>query len=245
MDTVNRCKVYPLARFVRPRQHSLDWLAAGAAPGKNAHFVHIVERTMGELAAWRLRVLARLLEDGAVVIVDCVAVWGRAVAQHASSGRIHYVRDPGVLSFSGLLGFLAQLADAPATTLRRRCREQAAARAPLAAVVLDNISAYRAPPAALSALRRALENLQLAQGCAIMTVGYGIEYYEGVEASFPTRAGEVGPWPTRLDHAYLASMDAVVVPATEKATAASADAEKTRAAGRAAVPLPPGQSDVR
>ncbi|ADJ41793.1 AFR591C-Ap [Eremothecium gossypii ATCC 10895] len=245
MDTVNRCKIYSLARFVHPRQHSLDWLAPGTAPRKSVHVVHVVERTMGELAAWRPRTLARLLEGGAVVIVDCVAVWGRAVAQHASSGRIHYVRDAGVLSFSGLLGFLAQLADAPAATLRRRCRAPATAPAPLAAVVLDNISAYRAPPAALGALRRALEHLQLAHGCAVLTVGYGIEYYEGVESSFPTRAGEVGPWPTRLDHAYLASMDAVVVPATEKVTAPSADAEKTRTAGRAAVPLPPGQSDVR
>ncbi|AET38471.1 Psy3p Ecym_2772 [Eremothecium cymbalariae DBVPG len=217
MDIVYRCKVYPLDRFLKPHLYTLNWLPELSVDDKRkpVRFLHIVEKSMGLLDRWKASFLRQLLDQNdpaTVLVIDAISIWSRMLP-HKSESQVHYLNNPSILQFSGLVGFLAQLCESPDLALRSRCDIHASLDAPLKTVILDNLSAYYFQEnASLETLRKLLETLHATLGCAVVTFGYGIEYYEGVDNTYPTRPSEIkGPWPTRLDYSYLKAMDSVLV----------------------------------
>ncbi|AMD18504.1 HBL398Wp [Eremothecium sinecaudum] len=217
MDIIDRCKLYPLDKFFRPTRCSLSWLTALSATDrlKEIRFLHVIETSIGLITSWKQLLLDQLLSrepPGAVLIIDAISVWSEAARKATNKDRVHYINNPSLLQFAGIVGFLAQLNESPEMTVKSRCESSASINLPLTTIIIDNLSIYNYQEGLnLIALRKMFDTLHETFGCVIITFGYGIEYYEGVENSFPANSSELkGPWPTRLDQAYLKSMDSVL-----------------------------------
>lgn len=223
MDIIKRCKVYPLDRFLRPRVQNLVWLQQirEIKQVNKVGVVHIIEKSIGLVDNWKCNLLEQLLnheEFGSVLVVDVISVWRDAVCTANNHENIHYNNSPKILQFAGLIEFLAQLNDNPELALCKHCSQHGPLDLPLKAILIDNISVYQYQHSLdLQLLRKWFDTLRSSLGCAVITFGYGIEYYEGVENSFPARSSDFkNAWPTRLDPSYLLSVDAVLVPTQTK-----------------------------
>ncbi|SCU77997.1 LAMI_0A03048g1_1 [Lachancea mirantina] len=227
MEVIAHCKVYPLSTFYRPAQVSINWIARdnfgnvveGGESGDgnvgvgDVGFVHLIEHDF-KISEFKGRMALRLVEQlpsqASILIVDVVASWRKWLDAHAHvRARAHYLTSPSLARFETLIAFLNQLNETPADALRR-CTVQQPLDMQLGAIIIDNISYYVHDSATYEILLKTLRRLRQNYGCIVLTTGYGLEFYDGVENSQrqPNQTLDIA---TRLPMSYVKNMDCVLV----------------------------------
>lgn len=169
-------------------------------------FIHIIEYRM-KLTYWKKAFLLQCLEklSGSIMVIDISSIWYRVATVNE---RIHYMNTTSLIDFTSFHQFLIQLDQSPIDALLR-CNPKADFEIPLNLIIIDNISYYtHDPTVSYDLLFQSLKRLNNTFGCAIITFGFGLDYYNGLENSFNDyRNNHSHVLPTRMDHSYMTSMD--------------------------------------
>lgn len=185
-------------------------------PVENVGYLHLIEHRF-VLSTFKSKLVRQILEQlpsqTATLIVDIVSGWKEfSTTICIDEKQIFYMNSPSLLHFDTLINFLVQLNEDPEEALRR-CSSGYSVDLQLATIVLDNISYYTHDNASYDLLFKVLRMLRQNYGCAVVTVGYGLEYYDGVEKYSESR--QSFDIPTRLPMSYVKNMDCVLVRDTD------------------------------
>ncbi|QLQ80791.1 hypothetical protein HG537_0E01460 [Torulaspora globosa] len=148
--------------------------------------------------------------DLTFLVVDIVSEW-ETMLYDCNMG-FYVMNSTSIHNMEGLVNFLLQLNESPREALMR-CRIKDSQSKQLAGIVIDNISYLSHDVNSYNLLIRTLKMLRNTFGCWILTVSYGLEYYNGVENALasPHRAGSL----TRVPLGYTNEMDAMIIRDTD------------------------------
>lgn len=147
------------------------------------------------------------MNDGSsVLVIDIVSEW-REVIQESSQG-VHYMNSASICNMEGLQNFLMQLQASPVEALQR-CLFRDRLNKQISGIIIDNLSYLAHDLSSYSVLIKILKQLRQTYGCWILTIGYGLEYYDGIEnsTSTPNRTGAL----TKLPTSYTNEMDLIIL----------------------------------
>lgn len=150
-------------------------------------------------------------EDSSVLVVDIVSEWKNLLKDHQDVG-VHVMSSTSILNFEGLISFLLQLIESPSEALKR-CQRRDSLSKQLGGIVIDNVSYLAHDPSSYTLLLRTLKMLRNTFGCWIITISYGLEFYNGVENSTASLY-KSGPL-TRIPISYTNEMDAMIIRDTD------------------------------
>lgn len=162
-------------------------------------------------------------EESSILVIDILSVWRSHLLrleedENFSKVGVFYMNSTAILTMENLINFLLKLNESPAEALMR-CQLQGNYSQQLAGIVIDNISYFTHDASTVqnsssyNVFLKVLKMLRKTFGCWIITVSYGIEYYDGVENTTKhlNRAGSL----TRLPISYTSEMDAILIRDTE------------------------------
>lgn len=183
------------------------------APTKPVALLHLIEHSF-RTSTFKRDLFLRCAgerDDSTVLVIDIVSEWKTLLQDHRDAG-VHIMSSTSVLTFDGLIGFLLQLNESPREALKR-CQRRDSTSKQLAGIVIDNVSYLAQDPGSYTLLLRALKMLRNTFGCWIITVSYGLEFYNGVENSTAPlyRSGSL----TRVPVSYTNEMDAMIIRDTD------------------------------
>ena len=168
--------------------------------------MHLIEHGF-QLTALKSNIVRKLIGElpsqSFVLVIDAVSCWREFTTSFSHEEKsLAYLNSASLLHFDSFVSFLAQLSDSPREALSR-CKIGAPLHYQLGGIVIDNISYYTHDGASYDLLFKLLRTLRSRYGCIILTVGYGLEFYNGVElASSSSQSYEI---PTRLPMSYAVS----------------------------------------
>lgn len=145
------------------------------------------------------------------LVIDVISEWNTLVMDNRLLGA-HYMNSTSILNMDGLINFLLQLNECPQEALKR-CQRKDILSKQLGGIIIDNISYFTHDTTSYNLLIKVLKMLRNTFGCWIMTIGYGLEYYNGVENS--TIHAHKSGLLTRLPMTYTNEMDAIIIRDTE------------------------------
>lgn len=229
MDVLAHCRVYPLSNVciydLTSRLnifHFTDYLSQfyHAVPqsltlsnfmgSPSVSFIHLIEHgfkfTPFKRQIWDQCVDSSIKDDSSVLIIDPISEW-KKVAQKTPNG-VHYMNSTSICNMDGLQSFLMQLQTSPLDALRR-CHIQDRPDKQISGIVIDNLSYLAHDMSSYNALIKILKQLRRTFGCWIFTIGYGLEYYDGIEnsTSTPNWKGVL----TKLPASYTNEMDLIIL----------------------------------
>lgn len=178
-------------------------------PGQVA-FCHLIEHsfkfTPFKRRLWSECVKCSINEGSSILVIDVVSEW-RDVIREAHVD-VHYMNSTSILTMEGLQNFLTQLNTSPEEALKR-CYLRDRLDKQIGGIIIDNLSYFTHDMTSYAALLKILKQLRQSFGCWVLTISYGLEYYNGVENSTATsnRGGAL----TRLPASYTSEMDAVIL----------------------------------
>ncbi|SCU94322.1 LAME_0F07008g1_1 [Lachancea meyersii CBS 8951] len=232
MNVLAHCRVYPLSTFYKPSAVEIDWL------GKNSFgnvvldceqspsaqkigsigFLHVIEHSF-RVSAFKQSLLSRLVEKSPnqsfVLVMDLISCWNGTLPELQQDEKaVAYLNSPSLLNFDSLINFLVQLNESPQDALSR-CQTPVSLQYQLAGIFIDNISYYTHDHASYDLLLKVLRMLRATYGCFIVTVGYGLEFYNGVERALVEPSHLTYEIPTRLPILYVKNMDCILSRDTE------------------------------
>ncbi|SCU88720.1 LADA_0E11716g1_1 [Lachancea dasiensis] len=240
MNVLAHCRVYPLSTFYDPTAISIDWLYKDLF-GKTVFdfdeddstsnlesskrklgpiaFLHLIEHTF-KVSTFKLNLLKKLVQSSPsqsfVLIIDVMSCWHELIPSLSVEDRSAvYMNSSSLLHFDALVNFLSQLNENPPEALSR-CQSPVNMQHQLAGIVIDNISYYTHDSASYDLLFKLLRMLRKKYGCYTVTVGYGLEFYNGVEQQQPLAPSQGYDIPTRLPMSYVKNMDCVVLRETDE-----------------------------
>lgn len=217
-----------LLQFYKPARISIDWFQKdnygklvddNGTPLEPIGFLHIIEHRF-LLSEFKSALLTRLLHNlepqSSILLVDVLSVWKQYISRFNDVGKcIHYMNTASVVHFDTLINFLLQLNESPSDALARCKGNVQSTSYQLSGIVIDNISYFTHDGASYNLLYKLLKMLRKNYGCFIVTIGYGLEYYEGIELSLggSTQYLDI---PTRLPMSYVKNMDCVLLRDSEE-----------------------------
>lgn len=225
MNILAHCRVYPLSTFYKPTALHIEWLRKdrfgniveeskegddGAHVGP-VGYLHLIEHGF-QMTKIKSSVVHRLIDElpnqTFILMIDIASCWREFATEYSHEEKsVAYMNSASLLHFESLINFLAQLNDNPQEALSR-CKQAAPLQFQLASIVIDNISYYTHDNASYELLFKILRMLRSRYGCSVMTVGFGLDFYNGVEQSFATNKSY--DIPTRLPMSYVKNMDCVL-----------------------------------
>lgn len=181
-------------------------------PG-NLGFVHLIEHSF-KASVFKKDLFLHCAAGGdesSYLIIDIVSEWEKMLDDQQQL-PLYVMNSTSILSMDGLVNFLLQLNESPGKALKR-CRREDSQTKQLAGIVIDNISYLSQDTNSYNLLIKTLKMLRKTFGCWILTVSYGLEYYNGVENALAStnRSGA----PTRVPPSFTNEMDAVIIRDTE------------------------------
>ncbi|CEP60442.1 Psy3p LALA0_S01e10990g [Lachancea lanzarotensis] len=232
MNVLAHCRVYPLSTFYKPVAINIDWLGKdsfgnaildceqqpGAQKLKPAGFLHLIEHSFTP-TTFKEELLTRLVDNcpdqSFILVIDLISCLKPLLSQLQLDDKdVAYLNSASLVNFDSLINFLVQLNESPQDALSR-CRKQVSLQYQLAGIVIDNISYYTHDAASYDLLFKVLRLLRARYGCCIVTVGYGLEFYNGVEKGLAETSVQPYEIPTRLPISYVKNMDCVLLRDTE------------------------------
>ncbi|SCU84408.1 LAFA_0D09802g1_1 [Lachancea sp. 'fantastica'] len=232
MNVLAHCRVYPLSTFYKPVAIDIDWLGRDsfgnaildcdqnqdAQKLKPAGFLHLIEHNFGP-SALKKTLLTRLVktcpDQSFILVIDVISCWKPFLSQLELEDKdVAYLNTASLLHFDSLINFLVQLNESPQDALSR-CQKRVSLQYQLAGIVIDNISYYTHDAASYDLLFKVLRLLRARYGCYIVTVGYGLEFYNGVEKGLADISAQPCDIPTRLPISYVKNMDCVLLRDTD------------------------------
>ncbi|SCV05923.1 LANO_0H18162g1_1 [Lachancea nothofagi CBS 11611] len=232
MNVLAHCRVYPLSTFYKATAICIDWLekdafgnvVLGSEEGvesqnvRSIGFLHLIEHGF-RVSAFKQKMMQRLVEaspnQSFVLIIDVVSCWDRYLSTlNREDKNVTYMNSASLLHFESLINFLVQLNESPKEALSR-CQNASTLQYQLAGIVIDNISYYTHDGASYELLFKVLRMLRAKYGCFVMTVGYGLDFYSGVEQQLSS-VRQSYDIPTRLPMSYVKNMDCVLLRDTDK-----------------------------
>lgn len=145
------------------------------------------------------------------LVIDVISEWNNLLENNKVM-RAHYMNSTSILNMDGLINFLLQLNESPQEALKR-CQRKDTLSKQLGGIIIDNITYLTHDTTSYNLLLRVLKMLRNTFGCWIMTISYGLEYYNGVENS-TVHAHKSGLL-TRLPMTYTNEMDAIIIRDTD------------------------------
>lgn len=148
--------------------------------------------------------------DSSILVIDIVSEW-KSLLRNYDVG-VHVMSSTSILNIDGLISFLLQLNESPREALKR-CQRRDSLSKQLSGIVIDNVSYIVHDPGSYNLLLRTLKMLRNTFGCWIITISYGLEFYNGVENSTASlyRSGSI----TRVPISYTNEMDAMIIRDTD------------------------------
>lgn len=185
-------------------------MAAGRDPGK-LRFLHLIEHSFKGSAFKRELFLHCCGEssESTVLVIDIVSEWETMLCD---CNGFYVMNSTSILNMDGLVNYLLQLNESPRDALMR-CRRKDSESKQLAGIVIDNISYLSHDANSYNLLIKTLKMLRKTFGCWILTVSYGLEFYNGVENALASQ--HRSPSLTRVPPGFTSEMDAIIIRDTD------------------------------
>lgn len=150
-------------------------------------------------------------DESNILVIDIVSEWRHILDEYKDMG-VYVMNSTSILNMNGLINYLLQLNESPQEALRR-CQRKDTLLKQLGGIIIDNISYLSHDSTSYNMLTKTLKMLRNTFGCWIITISYGLEYYNGVENSTAPlyRSGSL----TRLPMNYTNEMDAIIIRDTD------------------------------
>ncbi|CAR26335.1 hypothetical protein ZYGR_0H01440 [Zygosaccharomyces rouxii] len=208
MDVLAHCRVYPISNFYHAVPQSLT--LPSCIGSHCVSFVHLIEHnfkfTPFKRQIWNQCIECSVNDGSSILVIDIISEW-KKIIQENSQG-VHYMNSTSICNMEGLQNFLMQLQASPLEALQR-CLIKDRLDKQISGIIIDNLSYLAHDLSSYSALIKILKQLRRTFGCWILTIGYGLEYYDGVEnsTSTPNRTGAL----TKLPASYINEMDVIIL----------------------------------
>lgn len=222
MDILSNCRVYPVSKFYHPVSQFLNYDGGG-----NIRFFHLIEHDF-RLSAYKRELIQQSIVSSnnhqAILIIDIISVWKSFIQEEKvnGGGPVFYMNSSSMLTIDGLINFLLQLNESPKEALKRCMNYQDKyLHCQLAGIVIDNVSYLQWSNinslTKFNLLFKILNILRSNFGCWIISISYGLEFYNGIEnkGSFTSNTSMKLNYPTYIPINYLNEMDAIVLRETD------------------------------
>lgn len=178
---------------------------------KEIAFLHVIEHDF-KLSTFKKQLYLNCKSNGnsTILLIDILSAWKEFI--NSTNDELFVMNSLSIMTMDGLVNFLLHLNESPLYALKR-CQKRDSFDKQLSGIIIDNISYFAHDPTSYGLLLKVLKLLRKTFGCWIITISYGLEYYNGVENA--TSQLYKGGSQTKIPTGYINEMDVVLIRDTD------------------------------